>query len=68
LKDYDIGNVTISITNIVPDPAIANILNNQTSNEPVLKMSSDGGKTFGPLIKLANNGTIGTGEAKPLLP
>ncbi len=41
---------------------------NQTSNEPVLKMSSDGGKTFGPLIKLANNGTIGTGEAKPLLP
>ncbi len=39
---------------------------NQTSNEPVLKISSDFGKTFGPLIKLANNGTIGTGELKPL--
>ncbi|TLX66348.1 MAG: hypothetical protein E6K94_10635 [Thaumarchaeota archaeon] len=41
---------------------------NQTSNEPVLKISTDGGKTFGPMLKLATNGTLGTGEAKPLLP
>jgi hypothetical protein len=32
LNDYDIGNVTISIKNIVADPAIANLLNNQTVN------------------------------------
>jgi hypothetical protein len=32
LKDYDIGNVTISIRNIVADPAIENLLNNQTAN------------------------------------
>ncbi len=40
---------------------------NQTSNEPVMKISTDAGKTFGPLLILAANGTIGTGEAKPLL-
>jgi len=41
---------------------------NQTSDTPVMKVSTDGGKTFGPLLKLATNGTLGTGEAKPLLP
>ena len=40
---------------------------NQTANEPVMKTSNDGGQTFGPLIKLATNGTIGTGEVKPIL-
>jgi hypothetical protein len=33
---------------------------NQTTNEPVLKISNDNGKTFGPLLKLAANGTIGS--------
>jgi hypothetical protein len=32
LKDYDIGDITISIKNIVPDPALANILNQQEVN------------------------------------
>ena len=32
---------------------------NQTTNEPVIRVSSDGGKTFGPLLKLAANGTVG---------
>jgi hypothetical protein len=32
---------------------------NQTTNEPVIRVSSDGGKTFGPPLKLATNGTIG---------
>ena len=40
---------------------------NQTSNEPVIIISDDGGKTFGPLLKLATNGTISTGEVKPLI-
>ena len=33
---------------------------NQTSNEPVMKVSNDNGQTFGPTLKLASNGTIGT--------
>ena len=31
---------------------------NQTDNEPVMKLSNNNGETFGPLLKLANNGTI----------
>jgi len=38
---------------------------NQTASEPVMKMSTDGGKTFGPLLKLSINGTLGTEETKP---
>jgi hypothetical protein len=33
---------------------------NQTSNEPVLRISTDNGKTFGPILNLAANGTIGS--------
>jgi hypothetical protein len=32
---------------------------NQTANEPVMKISNDNGKTFGPLLRLATNGAIG---------
>lgn len=32
---------------------------NQTNNEPVLRVSSDNGTTFGPLLKLATEGPIG---------
>jgi hypothetical protein len=39
---------------------------NQTDDIAVAKMSTDFGKTFGPLLILASNGTIGTGEAKSL--
>lgn len=31
---------------------------NSTSNEPVAKISTDNGATFGPVIRLATNGTI----------
>jgi hypothetical protein len=31
---------------------------NQTANDPVMKISNDNGKTFGPLLRLAANGTI----------
>ena len=31
---------------------------NAISNEPVLRVSTDNGQTFGPLMQLANNGTI----------
>ena len=34
---------------------------NQTSNEPVMRVSNDSGETFGPTLKLAaNDSTIGT--------
>jgi hypothetical protein len=33
---------------------------NETSNTPVMRVSNDNGKTFGPLLLLAANGTIGS--------
>lgn len=35
---------------------------NQTSNEAVMRVSTDNGATFGPTLKLAANGTIGAEE------
>jgi hypothetical protein len=32
---------------------------NQTDDTPVMKVSNDNGETFGPLLRLASNGTIG---------
>jgi hypothetical protein len=32
---------------------------NQTVNEPVVRISNDGGQTFGETLRLATNGTIG---------
>ena len=37
---------------------------NATSDEPVLRASVDNGLTFGPLLQLATNGTIGEAEAE----
>jgi hypothetical protein len=33
--------------------------NNQTSDTPVARVSNDGGATFGPMLRLGMNGTIG---------
>ncbi len=33
---------------------------NQTANEPVMRISNDAGQTFGPLLQLAQNGTLNT--------
>jgi len=35
---------------------------NERSDVPVMKVSTDNGKTFGPLLRLGANGTIGSGE------
>jgi hypothetical protein len=32
---------------------------NQTANTPVMKVSIDYGKTFGPMLNLSTNGNIG---------
>jgi hypothetical protein len=37
---------------------------NQTSSEPVGRISTDNGATFGPVLKLATNGTIGSGDGE----
>ena len=35
---------------------------NQTSDTPVARISTDGGATFGPMLRLATNGTISSTE------
>jgi hypothetical protein len=35
---------------------------NQTSDTPVARISTDGGQTFGPVLRLGTNGTIGKTE------
>jgi hypothetical protein len=35
---------------------------NETSDTPVARVSNDNGATFGPILMLATNGTIGEGE------
>jgi hypothetical protein len=37
---------------------------NQTSDTPVARVSNDRGQTFGPLLMLAANGTLGSGEVE----
>jgi hypothetical protein len=39
---------------------------NQTSDLPAARVSNDGGATFGPMIMLAANGTLGNGEAEEI--
>jgi hypothetical protein len=39
---------------------------NQTSDIPAARVSNDGGQTFGPMIMLAANGTLGSGEAEEI--
>jgi hypothetical protein len=36
---------------------------NQTSDTPVMRISTDNGATFGPIMNLVTNGTIGEVEA-----
>ena len=38
---------------------------NQTADEPVARISADAGQTFGPMLMLATNGTIGEVEQEP---
>lgn len=40
---------------------------NSTLNKPIAKIGTDDGHTFGPVLKLEENGTIvGESEAQPL--
>jgi hypothetical protein len=38
---------------------------NQTSDVPVMRVSNDNGVTFGPMLMLGTNGTIGESEEEP---
>jgi hypothetical protein len=35
---------------------------NQTDDTPIARVSTDNGQTFGPFLRLANNGTISGNE------
>jgi hypothetical protein len=37
---------------------------NQTDEIPVMRVSNDNGETFGPILRLATNGTIGEAAAE----
>jgi hypothetical protein len=37
---------------------------NQTDEIPVMRISNDNGETFGPILRLATNGTIGEETAE----
>lgn len=37
---------------------------NQTNEIPIMRISDDNGETFGPVFRLATNGTIGDREAE----
>jgi hypothetical protein len=37
---------------------------NQTSDTPVARISTDSGQTFGPMLRLATNGTLGEAEGE----
>lgn len=37
---------------------------NQTDDTPVMRVSNDNGATFGPLLRLATNGTVGQAAAE----
>jgi len=38
--------------------------NNQTSHQPVVRVSNDNGETFGPILALTANGTIEAAEGE----
>jgi hypothetical protein len=40
---------------------------NQTSDIPVARISTDAGETFGPMLRLATNGTISAMEEETVL-
>ncbi len=39
---------------------------NQTNDIPVARISTDAGETFGPMVMLAANGTLSSGEAEEI--
>jgi hypothetical protein len=40
-------------------------LNNKLSDVPVMRVSNDNGATFGPMLRLATNGTLGEVAEEP---
>ena len=58
--DRDSTNVTIGAD--ADSVAVTWWESNQTSQTPVMRVSNDNGATFGPILTLAANGTIGASE------
>jgi hypothetical protein len=53
------GSVDVEISADEGRVAVSWWERNQTANEPVIRISNDNGKTFGPALKLASDGPIG---------
>ena len=58
--DRDSTNVTIGAD--ADSVAVTWWESNQTSQTPVMRVSNDNGASFGPILTLAANGTIGSSE------
>ena len=58
--DRDSTNVTIGAD--ADSVAVTWWESNQTSQTPVMRVSNDNGATFGPILTLTANGTIGASE------
>ena len=55
----DAGSERVEIDSAADSVVVTWWETNQTDDTPVMRVSDDNGKTFGPLLKLATNGTLG---------
>jgi hypothetical protein len=58
----DIDSTRVEIDSDVDSVVVTWWETNQTSDTPVMRVSNDNGATFGPMLMLATNGTIGEAE------
>jgi hypothetical protein len=49
---------------LIPPAVCLNPTLSQTADIPVIRVSNDNGQTFGPMLMLATNGTIGEVEVE----
>jgi hypothetical protein len=58
----DADSTRVEIAGEGADIAVTCWETNQTSDTPVARLSSDGGQTFGPMLRFGTNGTIDSTE------
>jgi hypothetical protein len=59
----DADSWRVEIAGEVDNVVVSGWETNQTSDTPVARISNDGGQTFGPMLRLATNGTISSTTA-----
>ena len=58
----DADSTRVEIAREGTDVAVTGSETNQTNDTPVARLSSDGGQTFGPMLRLGTNGIIDSTE------